>query len=130
MDELGRDFFLRAKLRSRCVVWFQCPATNQLKHSAAKSNNRGSGAMPGVRSTPGERYCHLCNRCFSANNFSSQHLQNRHRAGAPCSVTPTLIEASPTKVMLKWTPPLDGETRLRITGSLSVAYVQPKCSTV
>ena len=61
------------RLGARQVVWFECPATGQIYHSAAKP-----GGARG-RSQPGKRYCHLCNKCFSANNFSHQHLSNLHR---------------------------------------------------
>jgi len=74
-QELGRDFFLRASKRSgsRHVVWFECPATGATYHSAAKPGGLGG------RARPGKRYCNLCNKCFSANNFSHQHLANLHR---------------------------------------------------
>ena len=49
-------------------------------HSAAKSTAATGG---GGRGQPGKRYCHLCHRCVSANNWVSQHLANTHRAAAP-----------------------------------------------
>ncbi|EOD09124.1 hypothetical protein EMIHUDRAFT_459926, partial [Emiliania huxleyi CCMP1516] len=81
MEELGRDFFLRVHL-TRKVVWFVCPATGDIYHSAAKPGGEGG------RSKPGKRYCHLCNKCFSANNFQSQHLVNLH---------PELVAKKPPK---------------------------------
>ena len=71
MFELGLDFFLRVHL-TRKVVWFRCPTANEVYHSAAKPN-KGEG---GSRQRPGKRFCSLCNKCFSANNFHSQHRFN------------------------------------------------------
>lgn len=98
MEELGRDFFLRVQL-TRKVVWFVCPATGNVYHSAAKPGG------PGGRSRPGKRYCHLCAKCFSANNFQSQHLANLHRPGRPTALVTVPDEAG--GVHLLWRPPVD-----------------------
>ena len=42
MEELGRDFFLRVHL-TRKVVWFVCPATGEIYHSACAARHRESG---------------------------------------------------------------------------------------
>jgi hypothetical protein len=55
MEELGRDFFLRVQL-TRKVVWFVCPSSGNVYHSAAKPGG------PGGRAKPGKRYCHLCKK--------------------------------------------------------------------
>lgn len=98
MEELGRDFFLRVQL-TRKVVWFVCPATGNVYHSAAKPGG------PGGRAKPGKRYCHLCKKCFSANNFQSQHLANLHRPGRPSGLV-TVRDGS-AAVHLLWRSPPD-----------------------
>mmetsp|Transcript_45512 Transcript_45512/g.99122 ORF Transcript_45512/g.99122 Transcript_45512/m.99122 type:complete len:350 (-) Transcript_45512:281-1330(-) len=66
IEELGRDFFVCAQPK-KMIIWFECPSTGQTFHSGAKS-------FGGYRA--GNRYCYLCNSCFSANNFKSQHLRS------------------------------------------------------
>jgi len=95
MEELGRDFFLRVQL-TRKVVWFVCPATGNVYHSAAKPGG------PGGRSRPGKRYCHLCAKCFSANNFQSQHLANLHRPGRPTALVTVPDEAGGVHAQMTW----------------------------
>ena len=78
--DLGVDFFLR--MRTTKVVWFVDPSSGEVMHSGAKA--------AGATKKPGKRYCPLCEHCFSANNFVSQHLRNLHTPPAPSkpSVTP------------------------------------------
>ena len=76
MDDLGADFFLRVK--NNKLIWYVDPATGETMHSGAKA--------AGSKDKPGQRYCPLCRKCFSANNFVSQHLKNLHtppNPGAP-----------------------------------------------
>ncbi|EOD18163.1 hypothetical protein EMIHUDRAFT_432303 [Emiliania huxleyi CCMP1516] len=104
--ELGRDFFLRGtkRLGARHVVWFKCPATGETYHSAAKPG--GSGG----RAKPGKRYCHLCNKCFSANNFSHQHLANLHRPGKIDGLR--LQQDADGTIRLAWAVPPDNGLRV------------------
>lgn len=106
MEELGRDFFLRGtkRLGARHVVWFKCPATGETYHSAAKPG--GSGG----RAKPGKRYCHLCNKCFSANNFSHQHLANLHRPGKIDGLR--LQQDADGTIRLAWAVPPDNGLRV------------------
>lgn len=98
LEEIGIDFFLRVQLKSRKVIWFEDPITGSVFHSAAKS----SGAAGG-RTQPGKRFCHVCRKCISANNFHSQHLANLHRPGAPLGVRATPDGAG--RIRLLWAPP-------------------------
>ena len=104
MDQIGRDYFLRVSLTPliRQVVWFRCPATGEVYHSAAKSKSvRGEHATRGL---PGKRHCSLCSKCFSANNFHSQHLANMHRPRPPSAPTVT-SSATPGSLSLSWAAP-------------------------
>eukprot|EP00965_Chrysotila_dentata_P147292 4862786-Pleurochrysis_carterae.AAC.6 len=85
----------------------------------AQANQRSDPS----RFDPGYRYCNLCNKSFSANNFTSQHLKNKHKPAAPATpVAQQLTQISPNSpngaatngVRLTWRPPTGGETRLRI----------------
>ncbi len=99
MDELGRDFFLRMQVRTRKVIWFMAPS-GEVYHSAAKP---GAAGTVGGRSQPGKRYCHLCDKCFSANNFQTQHLANCHRPTAPSGVACVVEPTGGVKIV--WVPP-------------------------
>jgi len=70
IEELGRDFFIRQQPR-KLVIWFECPQSGQVYHSGAKKAGTHKA---------GNRYCPMCHRCFSANNFKSQHLKSHARA--------------------------------------------------
>ena len=59
--ELGRDFFIRVRLRS--TLWYR-DAAGRVFHSGAKHGGR--------------RYCPWCDASYSANNFVHQHLRVRH----------------------------------------------------
>lgn len=98
MEELGLDFFMRVQTTRR-VVWFECPATGNVYHSAAKPGGLGG------RSKPGKRFCSLCSKCFSANNFQSQHLSNLHRPSQPFHLRATRDK---DVVHLAWDPPSQG----------------------
>lgn len=74
VDEIGLDYFIREQPRTS-VIWFECPRTGQVFHSGAKA--RGNSEKPG------NRYCPLCHKCFSANNFKSQHMRSHQREEAP-----------------------------------------------
>lgn len=100
MDEIGRDFFMRVQLTRR-VVWFECPSSGNVYHSAAKPGG------PGGRSKPGKRFCHICNKCFSANNFHSQHLSNLHRPGRPTDLALDPADDA-GNVRLSWREPFPG----------------------
>jgi len=101
MEELGRDFFLRVQL-TRKVVWFVCPTSGNVYHSAAKPGG------PGGRAKPGKRYCHLCKKCFSANNFQSQHLANLHRPARPSGLV--TVRDGVDSVHLLWRPSADASS--------------------
>jgi len=76
-------------------------------HSAAKPGGAGG------RAKPGKRYCHICHKCFSANNFQTQHLANLHRPGAPREIT--CVPDGVGGVHLWWKappPPESGEPEL------------------
>ena len=101
VTELGVDFFLRG-LGSRedfpgpregfPIVWFVDPFTGEVLHSGAKA--------AGTKK-PGKRYCSLCERSFSANNFVTQHLRGLHAPPAPS--TPTAMTDGTGGVFLEWT---------------------------
>jgi len=74
MEELGLDYFIRAQPRKQ-VIWFEDPSTGQVFHSGAKKAGTHSDK-------PGNRYCPMCERCFSANNFKSQHMRSHLRLNA------------------------------------------------
>ena len=80
MEELGRDFFLRVHL-TRKVVWFVCPATGDIYHSAAKPGGEGG------RSKPGKRYCHLCNKAAAPLHSPPPPLHSPPAAPLPRSPT-------------------------------------------
>eukprot|EP00967_Tisochrysis_lutea_P001099 scaffold1406_cov27-Tisochrysis_lutea.AAC.1 len=115
LEELGIDFFLRIQLKSRKVIWFTDPSTGAVYHSAAKST-----AGEGGRMQPGKRYCHLCRKCISANNFQSQHLAHLHRPSQPLQLN--AIPANEDMVKLQWTPP-SRDGGLALTGyRLSISF--------
>lgn len=96
LEEIGVDFFLRVQLKTRKVIWFESPA-GEVYHSAAKPGGAGG------RAKPGKRYCHICHKCFSANNFQTQHLANLHRPTAPSDLT--CVPDGAGGVHLWWKPP-------------------------
>jgi len=91
LDEIGADFFLRIKTTK--LVWFIDPTTGEVTHSGAKAS--------GSKGKPGKRYCPMCNACFSANNFVSQHLKNLHTPPAPTA--PEVLPDGEGGVVLTWT---------------------------
>ena len=110
LDEIGRDFFLRMQMRTRKVVWFAAP-TGEVYHSAAKPGGAGT---TGGRAQPGKRYCHLCDKCFSANNFQTQHLSNCHRPSEPSEVSCVLEPTGGIRIWWKEpdNPPPGGEPEI------------------
>eukprot|EP00312_Isochrysidales_sp_CCMP1244_P036299 CAMPEP_0202753180 /NCGR_PEP_ID=MMETSP1388-20130828/13385_1 /ASSEMBLY_ACC=CAM_ASM_000864 /TAXON_ID=37098 /ORGANISM="Isochrysis sp, Strain CCMP1244" /LENGTH=390 /DNA_ID=CAMNT_0049420915 /DNA_START=66 /DNA_END=1235 /DNA_ORIENTATION=- len=121
MEELGVDYFLRAPPKSRRVVWFVDPTSDKgtVLHSAAKSTAATGG---GGRGQPGKRYCHLCHRCVSANNWVSQHLANTHRAAAPTGLL-AISTGDEKTVEVRWVPPHAGGPVLPVTAyQLSVSF--------
>lgn len=71
---IGWDLFLRHSVRQ--PMWFVDPNTGHV-HSASKSTDTHP---------TGVRYCPACDRCFSANNFVSQHLASgQHRRDNFCT---------------------------------------------
>jgi len=74
MEELGLDYFIRAQPRKQ-VIWFEDPSTGCVFHSGAKKAGTYSDK-------PGNRYCPMCEKCFSANNFKSQHMRSHLRLNA------------------------------------------------
>ena len=63
LDDLGRDYFVRVPQVQ--AVWYVHPHDKTLVFSGGKG---------------GKRYCHLCDRLLSANNFTHQHLKVHARA--------------------------------------------------
>jgi len=84
MEEIGLDFFIRAQPRKQ-VIWFEDPSTGQVFHSGAKK----AGAFS---DKPGNRYCPMCEKCFSANNFKSQHMRSHARS---CDSLPSSAASTP-----------------------------------
>ena len=100
LEELGRDYFVRVQLKSRRILWFVDPGTGGTCHTAAKS----TASRAGGRTVPGRRFCPLCSKCISANNFQSQHILQVHRPGRTTGLT---ILAGPggSDASLSWEPP-------------------------
>mmetsp|Transcript_18728 Transcript_18728/g.52043 ORF Transcript_18728/g.52043 Transcript_18728/m.52043 type:complete len:564 (-) Transcript_18728:908-2599(-) len=98
LEELGNDFFSRVHLKSRKVVWFVDPVTGLTFHSAAKACGGEGG-----RTVPGKRWCHICEKCISANNFQSQHLTQLHRPSRPVGLTCMYDQTG--MVLLEWMAP-------------------------
>ena len=90
LDDLGVDFFLRVKTTK--LVWFVDPASGETVHSGAK----GAGS----KGKPGKRYCPMCQQCFSANDFVSQHLKNLHTPPPPHA--PTVASDGSGGARLTW----------------------------
>ena len=67
IDLLGRDFFMRH--RPPRPVWYFDPNSSAIVHS---------GAKVGVDGTKGVRYCSICDKLVSANNFVHQHMRRLH----------------------------------------------------
>jgi len=87
IEELGLDFFIRQQPR-KLVIWFECPRSGKVYHSGAKKAGTHKA---------GNRYCPMCHRCFSANNFKSQHLKSHVRAlGSAMASSPSSGPASPS----------------------------------
>eukprot|EP00965_Chrysotila_dentata_P067508 2234331-Pleurochrysis_carterae.AAC.1 len=64
-----------------------------------------AGAKRHAGRDAGHRYCHLCNSCFSANNFKSQHLRKHllhidemKAIMAPSSPAPPVLLETPLNV--------------------------------
>ena len=69
---VGLDIFVQNAPQRR-VFWFRNPACpSEVYHTCAKvrvgQKDRATG----------RRYCHLCHRVISANNFVHQHLRQMH----------------------------------------------------
>lgn len=76
MEDVGLDFFLR--ITPTHPVWFVDPFTHAVRYSGTKMGSNG---------TAGVRFCSVCSKCVSANNFVSQHLSRVHPEMArPCRV--------------------------------------------
>ena len=67
LDDVGHDVFLRIQLKH--PFWYVDPCTQEVVFS-------GSKATPA--SPPGKRFCALCNKAFSSNNFVTQHMRLKH----------------------------------------------------
>tara|TARA_B100000482_G_C12612145_1_gene299512 strand:- start:3113 stop:3667 length:555 start_codon:yes stop_codon:yes gene_type:complete len=61
LNDIGVDFFTRIRVNK--PVWFIDPDTNCVEHSGAKA----------CGDKVGKRYCWVCKKSFSGNNFVSQH---------------------------------------------------------
>ena len=90
LEDIGYDFFLRVKTTK--LVWFVDPTNGETVHSGAKA--------AGSKSKPGKRYCPLCQQCFSANNFVSQHLKNLHTPPPPTA--PAVASDGQGGALLTW----------------------------
>jgi len=106
--DLGADYFLR--VRSSKVVWFRHPSTGEVLHSGAKA--------AGSAKKLGKRFCPLCEQCFSANNFVSQHLKNMHRPSAPGA--PTCVADGHGGANLSWEATGEGAAIVSFFVQLSV----------
>jgi len=128
MDDLGIDFFIRTHLTERAIFWYRSPKTGQVCNSAAKAAGNGARRRGGdtadadAKLRPaGVRYCHLCNNCFSANNFTGQH-RYKHRPGKPASVVAAVPDNARSTALVRWTPSLERREQrtrvpaLRLTG--------------
>lgn len=71
MYDLGIDFFTR-RVGTK-IVYYIDPVSKKVYHSGAKC--KGSARA-------GKRFCPLCMRSFSANNFITQHMRVKHPESA------------------------------------------------
>lgn len=70
METLGMDFFMHHKVTK--PIWFINPEDGNVTHSGSKRHTNG-------RTTEhGKRYCSTCGKCFSSNNWCTQHMANCH----------------------------------------------------
>jgi len=115
LEELGTDFFFRVQPKSRRVMWFVDPQSGAVVHSAAKACGSDGG-----RAMPGRRWCHICQKCVSANNFHSQHLAQLHRPGRPLGLL--AIPQEEEAVAFQWIAPAN-TGGMPLTGyRLSISY--------
>lgn len=70
LHHIGLDFFVRNQVT--CIIWYIDPITNKVEHSGRKKNGRY-----------GRRYCCICQKSISANNFVT-HLHDVHFAQKEC----------------------------------------------
>ena len=69
--------------------------------SGLKAKLDAAGAKSaGAKGKPGKRYCPLCQQCFSANNFVSQHLKNLHTPPPPTA--PAVASDGQGGALLTW----------------------------
>ena len=66
-SDIGFDFFIR--IHYSRVIYYIDPSTNMIEHSGAKEKH---GKL-------GKRFCWICQKSFSANNFVTQHMKKKHR---------------------------------------------------
>lgn len=92
MEEIGRDFFLRVQL-TRKVVWFVCPTSGNVYHSAAKPGG------PGGRAKPGKRYCHLCKKVRGHTRRATGSGRTLPLPADPCPFPQPAMPALPTRCM-------------------------------
>jgi len=102
IEELGRDFFIRQQPR-KLVIWFECPRSGQVYHSGAKKAGTHKA---------GNRYCPMCHRCFSANNFKSQHLKSHARTNV------AVVSSSPSSPVTPDLDPIDDAASVDLKPSL------------
>ena len=65
INDIGEDYFM---YNASNVIWWRDPTTNEVEHSGAKYKRNQSG----------KRWCSICKRAISANNFKSQHYRKLH----------------------------------------------------
>ena len=66
MSELGEDFFMNRDAHN--IVWYIDPNTKKVHHSGTKERDGKAG----------KRWCSICQKSVSSNNFLSQHLRTLH----------------------------------------------------
>jgi hypothetical protein len=74
--DIGIDYFLRVSQHR--VIWF-IDVNGDIQHSGAK--------IAGLKRKTGRRYCHICDKLVSANNFVSQHMRLKHKMPKKCQST-------------------------------------------
>lgn len=78
MSDIGIDYFTR--VTPTRPIWFINPLTKNIEHSGAKEQMQYviKKKRKCYNHVLGKRYCWVCEKSFSANNFKTQHIDKFH----------------------------------------------------